>query len=94
MDSVSVSLFNVSRCLCTKEAIINLINSYQFEIVFKTAVWIYFSSTTVMIQEEYLLYDMGTVVAAVGGNLGLFIGFSCLNLFEMMTTKLYFMFKK
>jgi Amiloride-sensitive sodium channel len=94
MDSVSVSLFNVSRCLCTKEGIINLINSYQFEIVFKTAVWIYFSTTTVMIQEEYLLYDMGTVVAAVGGNLGLFIGFSCLNLFEMMTTKLYFMFKK
>jgi len=30
MDSVSVSLFNVSRCLCTKEGIINLINLKLF----------------------------------------------------------------
>ena len=47
-----------------------------------------------MIQEEYLLYDLGTVVAAIGGNLGLFVGFSCLNLFEILTRKLYDVIKR
>jgi hypothetical protein len=87
-----VSLFNVVNT--RKYAIIKLTIFIHLNLFLKTVVWIYYSTTTVMIQEEYPLYDMGTVVAAVYGNLGLFIGFSCLNLFEMTTKKLYFLFKK
>jgi hypothetical protein len=29
---------------------------------------------------EALVYDFGTFLAAIGGNLGLFLGFSCLSL--------------
>lgn len=37
------------------------------------------TSTTVTLQQEYELYDFGTIVGIVGGSLGLFLGFSCLQ---------------
>ena len=47
-----------------------------------------------MIEEEYRLYDFGSVVAAVGGNLGLFVGLSLLNLVEALTRKLCLLLKQ
>jgi hypothetical protein len=44
-----------------------------------------------MIQEEYLLYDFNSVITALGGNLGLFVGFSCLSMLEVLTVKIYSM---
>ena len=39
--------------------------------------WYYlFSSKEIEVNEEYLLYDITGVIGAVGGTLGLFIGFS------------------
>ena len=37
----------------------------------------FYPSTTVLNFNDYRLYDFGTIVAAVGGSMGLFLGFSC-----------------
>jgi hypothetical protein len=39
----------------------------------------YYHSSRVEVLEEYLLFDFNAIVAAVGGSLGLFLGFSCLD---------------
>ncbi len=44
-------------------------------------------------REEVLLYDFNNIVSALGGSLGLFLGFSCLSLFTYtgrMAKKMYF----
>ena len=38
---------------------------------------IYLTDHTVTTTMEYYLYDLPAIVSAVGGNLGLFLGFSC-----------------
>ena len=40
------------------------------------------------IHEEYLLYDLNAIVSAVGGSLGLFLGFSCYELVKTCLKKL------
>ena len=30
---------------------------------------------------EYVTYDLSNVMTAIGGNLGLFLGYSCINIF-------------
>jgi len=40
---------------------------------------VFYSDTSVEKTEEILLYDLSNIVSAVGGSLGLFLGFSCLN---------------
>ncbi len=42
-------------------------------------VFVRFETNEVMLLEEYLVYDFNDIVAAVGGSLGLFLGFSCLQ---------------
>ena len=39
-----------------------------------------FESALVEEQVENLVYDAGNFLAAMGGNLGLFLGFSCLSI--------------
>ena len=39
--------------------------------------WIQFRSASVKIESQYRLMDFATVITAVGGGLGLFLGFSC-----------------
>jgi hypothetical protein len=39
------------------------------------------SSLIVEERVETLVYDVGSFLAAAGGNLGLFLGFSCLSVF-------------
>ncbi len=39
----------------------------------------YFTSDVVRHTRQLELYDLGTIVAAVGGSMGLFLGFSCLG---------------
>jgi len=41
----------------------------------------YYSSFTIEEHVETLVYDAENFLAAIGGNLGLFLGFSCLSLF-------------
>ena len=49
------------------------------------ALYVYFSTLNVEQQIENFDYDFASFLAAVGGNLGLFLGFSCLSvLFEIV----------
>ena len=38
---------------------------------------VYYELTDTIVTEEVLLYDLNSIVSAVGGSLGLFLGFSC-----------------
>ena len=43
--------------------------------------WTYtFSSNDMTVNEEYLIYDFVGALGSIGGSLGLFMGFSCLDL--------------
>lgn len=42
-----------------------------------TSIYVFYRSSTVTVVEEYRLFDFNAIVAAVGGSLGLFLGFSC-----------------
>ncbi len=44
--------------------------------------------------EEYLLFDGNAIISAVGGALGLFLGFSCLTMFTVLGQKIFFLAKK
>ena len=48
----------------------------------------YFSSNEIKFQEEYVLYNTVDVVGIVGGNMGLFIGFSFSELVKYFFSKL------
>ena len=48
---------------------------------------IYFVSTEVKVQEQYFIYSTVDLIGIVGGNLGLFIGFSC---FDQIKQMIYF----
>jgi hypothetical protein len=52
------------------------------------------SSTNVLVQEEYLLFDDNSIVASVGGSMGLFVGFSVLECFLSSASFIHFMAKK
>ena len=52
-----------------------------------TSMWLTFSTTDVTIIEEVLLFDFSAILSAVGGSLGLFIGFSFLDLFKFAINK-------
>ncbi len=50
-----------------------------------------FSSMEVEVQEELLIFDFNAILSAVGGSLGLFLGFSFLDylsyIFEVLSVK-------
>ena len=59
----------------------------------QTNITIMFSSSSVIIEKEEKAFSFGSFVADVGGVLGLFIGFSFINLWEFLIVwqkKLYF----
>ena len=39
------------------------------------------ATSNVLVNEEYLLYDLNNIISAVGGSMGLFLSFSFLNCF-------------
>ena len=45
----------------------------------QTVLYFYWDNLDVLVEEEYLLMDWNAIVAAIGGSLGLFLGFSCLD---------------
>jgi hypothetical protein len=52
-----------------------------------TELFIYWDTLEVSIEEEYLLFDFNAIVSAVGGSLGLFLGFSCLDFLLKLMAK-------
>ena len=51
-------------------------------------VFVEVGSNDVTIMEEYLVYDFNDIVSSVGGSLGLFLGFSCLEACRMASKML------
>ena len=45
----------------------------------ESQVFLLHTSSSVSVEEEYELFDANEIVSAVGGSLGLFLGFSCLG---------------
>ncbi len=53
-----------------------------------TELYFYWDNLDVLVEEEYLLMDLNAIVAAIGGSLGLFLGFSCLDFLLMLLSKI------
>ena len=55
-------------------------------------VFLHFPNMMVIDHEQYVIYDFVSIVSAVGGGLGLFLGFSCFSiasrLSKVMKTRL------
>ena len=52
-----------------------------------TAFWLLYPTIDVSVIEETLLFDFTAIVAAVGGSLGLFVGFSFLDVLRAAIDK-------
>ncbi len=48
----------------------------------------YYDSTDVIMSEEYVLLDLGTLLSTFGGVIGMFLGWSALGIVESMCSKL------
>ena len=46
-------------------------------------------SSTITIEEEYLIYDFFDMVGSVGGSLGLCVGLSIFDVFSMIADKIF-----
>ena len=49
-----------------------------------SSLFIGIETTNIEIHEEYLLFDAGNIFTAIGGSLGLFLGFSFLDAFNFI----------
>ena len=54
--------------------------SQEYENVYVFFFLISYDSFVIEVSVETLVYDIGSFLAAIGGNLGLFLGFSCLSM--------------
>ena len=51
----------------------------SISIRYYSTIAMYYGKTEVRVNEEFLIYDFNTIVATIGGSLGLFLGFSCVE---------------
>ena len=56
---------------------VNVMEDFTRNLGNKTDFFVFYGSTTVQVDTEYVLFDANAIVASVGGSLGLFLGFSC-----------------
>ena len=54
---------------------------------------LYFSSNEIIVQEEYLLYNLHDLIGIIGGNLGFFIGLSIFEIVKMIFSFIDYSFK-
>ena len=52
-------------------------------------VFLLYDQTDINVREEVLLFDFGAILAAVGGSLGLFLGFSCRGFLMHFVERIY-----
>ncbi len=81
---VKLDLPDVTRCLPPCATTEYRVDSRRDASVLRkshvSCFFLYYKTTTYKVFEEYLLYDTNTIIAAIGGSLGLFLGFSCFHL--------------
>ncbi len=64
-------------CRATEYTVVKKANpDYRREVL---NIFVGIGTNDVNIMEEYLVYDFNNIVSSVGGSLGLFLGFSCLE---------------
>ena len=73
------SLVRCNHCLTTL-AMPYLICFMQIMMNATTSLMIYLMDNKILSTTEYYLYDFAAIVSAVGGNMGLFLGFSCYSI--------------
>ena len=44
----------------------------------------YFKEIEYELKKEYILFDINSIVASVGGSMGLFLGFSCFGMLSSL----------
>ena len=78
---MSMSTNRIPSCPqpCTTEHITLIQKENPFFTDNYTEIYFIWENLDVLIEEEYLLMDFNAIVSAVGGSLGLFLGFSCLD---------------
>ena len=84
-DNVTRSMLDEKVTGCKRPCINNRL-SYEKRIfmqlrplVNRSNIAIYYENTDTLVTEELLLHDFNSIISAVGGSLGLFLGFSCLQ---------------
>lgn len=60
---------------------------YQPGMESMSELYLQWNDNFVSMQEEYLLMDFNAILSAIGGSLGLFLGFSCLQFLLMLLQK-------
>ena len=70
----SISSYPSSQAYFNQNALFEVQESYF-------TMFIYYGSSVVEEKVEQYIYDPGTLLTSVGGNMGLFLGFSCLSCF-------------
>ena len=73
------SMVRCNHCL-TAWVMPYLLHFIQIMINGTTSLMIYLMDNKILSTTEYYLYDFAAIVSAVGGNLGLFLGFSCYSI--------------
>ncbi len=77
---VSVSDLNVDLNLVHSNSVIDPLNEQQLDVNKSFVFSFCYLFMDVEEKTETLVYDLGTFLAALGGNLGLALGFSCLSI--------------
>lgn len=54
----------------------------------------FWHSTNYVEEQEYVIYDIGTIVGTVGGSLGLFLGLSCRGVLDQAIESLWIIYMK
>jgi hypothetical protein len=57
-----------------------VLNMWPPRVPNSSRLFVYLSSSDVMVHEEYCLFDMNAIISSIGGSMALFLGFSCLQL--------------
>lgn len=89
-NALAAATTYVPECMvpCTTEKMV--VKSFKSPIYTNDSyidVYLHWESGTISIEEEYLLMDFSAIVSAVGGSLGLFLGFSCLDFLMQVLNK-------
>ncbi len=72
------------RCKRMTYSLENVMQPVTYAKVNGTAEVYLYMSDRVETQEEYRLFGLNAIISSVGGSLGLFLGFSCLNALNIL----------
>ena len=68
---------SVKKCISALGSIFHNTEGY--------VIFVHFPTVLVVDHEQYFIHDFVSIVSAVGGGLGLFLGFSCFSIASQLT---------